>query len=80
MDIFNIILSALSIITAFICMVGALHYSFDDNISQRLGMGGIAIACISMAYNHSFTPHTALLTIGVSAYAIGTFCKLARLL
>jgi hypothetical protein len=65
-------------ITACACIVGALHPRFDDNLAQRCGMAGIALACVSIAYAGNTSPSTTALMLGLACYAAGTVFKLWR--
>lgn len=71
------------VITGGIAAWGIFSSHFDDNLLQRLGLSGVAIACFLRAPDKFFAvvdpPSEILLAqVSLSIYAIGTALKLWR--
>lgn len=66
-------------LVSVMCMAGALHPMYDDNLLQRIGMGCVGLACASFAehvYKVKGTPFACfLLSVGLLAFAVGIAIK-----
>lgn len=66
---------------AMLCAIGALHPRFEDNTLQRIGMGVVCVASVSLAEQCTRGPipvACGLMSIGLFAYSAGVAFKVAR--
>ena len=64
------------VVTALLCIIGALSHSYNENLVQLLGMAGLAIGCFAraLAILHAQSTNNDWLIVHASMafYAVGT--------
>lgn len=67
------------IAVAALCGIGTLHPKFNDNLLQRIGMGGMCLACLILSEHvvklNRVDPSCLVLSGGMFLFALGTVKK-----
>ena len=76
------IISVVSLsVVAALCLLGVFHRSFQDNLLQCVGMGGLCVACCGRIHwiwtTEMTVPSWMLVHLCVAIYAVGTAHKVA---
>lgn len=83
LQIGRLTMAALSIfsllLVAVLCGIGTLSHKFDDNLLQRIGMGGICLSNLVLAHHvyklDIVEPSCLVLAGGMLSFALGTAKK-----
>jgi hypothetical protein len=62
-------------VIATCCGLAALHPQFDDNLAQRLGLGGVALATTGIGAQGDWSAALVLVLLALAAYCLGTVFK-----
>ncbi len=69
-------------IVAVLCLIGALHPAYDDNLLQRIGMGCICLSSIALmehVYRYGGASSAcSLMAIGMLMFALGVVLKVLK--